>query len=194
LRARFYNPVIGRFTQEDVYRGDGLNLYAYCGNNPVGYYDPSGYYCASKEDTFNSTYDERIGQTPKSNGSWEDVRGESKFISSNPEVNEVLAKYGMDGVEYTNGIPNFTKAAWGGDIVIKNMQGGEYGRASNFAQAYAELSNKTGMPVKELKSIAKDFELTWHECNDMKTMQLIPTIINGKFGHLGGVGEINRGI
>nr|WP_242862319.1 RHS repeat-associated core domain-containing protein [Clostridium botulinum] len=29
LRARFYNPVIGRFTQEDVYRGDGLNLYAY---------------------------------------------------------------------------------------------------------------------------------------------------------------------
>ncbi|WP_394903740.1 RHS repeat-associated core domain-containing protein, partial [Clostridium butyricum] len=34
---------IGRFTQEDVYRGDGLNLYAYCGNNPIGYFDPSGY-------------------------------------------------------------------------------------------------------------------------------------------------------
>ena len=30
LRARFYNPVLGRFVQEDVYRGDGLNLYAYC--------------------------------------------------------------------------------------------------------------------------------------------------------------------
>ncbi|OOM11707.1 RHS repeat-associated core domain-containing protein [Clostridium saccharobutylicum] len=43
LRARYYNPVIGRFTQEDTYRGDGLNLYAYCGNNPVGYYDPTGY-------------------------------------------------------------------------------------------------------------------------------------------------------
>ena len=43
MRARFYNPVVGRFTQEDVYRGDGLNLYAYCGNNPVVYYDPSGY-------------------------------------------------------------------------------------------------------------------------------------------------------
>ena len=44
LRTRFYNPVIGRFTQEDTYRGDGLNLYAYCANNPVYYIDPSGYY------------------------------------------------------------------------------------------------------------------------------------------------------
>lgn len=35
--------MIGRFTQEDTYRGDGLNLYAYCGNNPVIYYDPSGH-------------------------------------------------------------------------------------------------------------------------------------------------------
>ena len=43
LRARYYNPVVGRFLQEDVYRGDGLNLYAYCENNPVVYYDPSGY-------------------------------------------------------------------------------------------------------------------------------------------------------
>ncbi len=43
LRARFYHPAVGRFLQEDVYRGDGLNLYAYCTNNPVVYYDPSGY-------------------------------------------------------------------------------------------------------------------------------------------------------
>jgi len=43
LRARYYNPKLGRFMQEDPYQGDGLNLYAYCANNPVTYYDPSGY-------------------------------------------------------------------------------------------------------------------------------------------------------
>ena len=43
LRARFYNPALARFMQEDTYRGDGLNLYAYCANNPVRYVDPSGH-------------------------------------------------------------------------------------------------------------------------------------------------------
>lgn len=43
LRARYYNPVIGRFTQEDTYYGDGLNLYQYCAGNPVRYRDPGGH-------------------------------------------------------------------------------------------------------------------------------------------------------
>lgn len=49
LRARFYNPVIARFTQEDTYRNDGLNLYVYCKNNPAFYLDPSGNNCGSKD-------------------------------------------------------------------------------------------------------------------------------------------------
>ena len=43
LRARYYNPTIGRFTQEDIYRDDGLNLYVYVMNNPLLWIDPSGY-------------------------------------------------------------------------------------------------------------------------------------------------------
>jgi RHS repeat-associated core domain len=47
LRARYYNPAIGRFTQEDVYRGTpdnplSLNLYTYSWNNPITYSDPTG--------------------------------------------------------------------------------------------------------------------------------------------------------
>jgi len=43
LRSRFYNSNIGRFTQEDIVYIDGLNLYAYCTNNPVIYDDPEGF-------------------------------------------------------------------------------------------------------------------------------------------------------
>ena len=63
LRARFYNPVIGRFTQEDTYYGDGLNLYQYCQANPVGYVDPSGHNCETTQSRYNSNEE----QHPKAN-------------------------------------------------------------------------------------------------------------------------------
>jgi RHS repeat-associated protein len=45
-KARLYNPVIGRFMQTDpLDYGDGLNWYAYVGNDPVNNTDPSGTQC-----------------------------------------------------------------------------------------------------------------------------------------------------
>jgi RHS repeat-associated protein len=49
LNARMYDPKLARFLQEDTYAGDvndplSLNLYTYCANNPVSYYDPSGHF------------------------------------------------------------------------------------------------------------------------------------------------------
>ena len=42
-RARYYNPNIGRFMQTDpIGYADGINWYAYCGNNPVMFFDPMG--------------------------------------------------------------------------------------------------------------------------------------------------------
>ena len=42
-RARYYKPSIGRFLQTDpIYYEDGLNLYAYCLNNPIKWTDPWG--------------------------------------------------------------------------------------------------------------------------------------------------------
>lgn len=43
-RARYYDPKIGRFISEDPIRFDGgLNLYAYVDNNPVNFFDPTGW-------------------------------------------------------------------------------------------------------------------------------------------------------
>ena len=42
LRARYYDPSIGRFTQEDPAK-DGLNWYSYTGGNPVLFIDPTGH-------------------------------------------------------------------------------------------------------------------------------------------------------
>ena len=49
LNARMYDPKIARFLQEDTYSGDpndplSLNLYTYCLNNPMVYYDPTGHW------------------------------------------------------------------------------------------------------------------------------------------------------
>ncbi|QNU68451.1 RHS repeat-associated core domain-containing protein [Ruminiclostridium herbifermentans] len=49
LNARMYDPKTARFLQEDTYLGDrsdtlSLNLYTYCANNPMIYYDPSGHF------------------------------------------------------------------------------------------------------------------------------------------------------
>ncbi|MBF0522507.1 MAG: hypothetical protein HQL24_05555 [Candidatus Omnitrophica bacterium] len=47
--ARYYNPELGRFVTADTivqapYNPQTLNRYAYCGNNPFNYVDPSGHF------------------------------------------------------------------------------------------------------------------------------------------------------
>ncbi len=54
LRARYYDPKVGRFISEDTYKGAvdnplSLNRYAYVENNPLAYIDPSGHCKAGKD-------------------------------------------------------------------------------------------------------------------------------------------------
>ncbi|WP_141669177.1 HNH endonuclease, partial [Bacillus wiedmannii] len=129
-----------------------------------------------------------------------------------PTLQKILNEAGINGIEYKNGVPDFSPVAKA-QFEIEYMLGGtgKHGtkaRTINFKQAdqklaeqlnnSPELASKFGMTPGKIKAgdiadYREEYKLTWHELNDVKTIQLVPSEINGKFGHLGGVGEINAG-
>lgn len=147
-----------------------------------------------------STYDERLKQTPKEDsdrGEWEGERGESKFIPNDQEIKDILKKYGLDGITYKDGIPDFSEVSEA-TVIIDNMT---ENRAENFKQCdekCAEQWNKeardgrTDWTARDVAQWRKENGYSWHERNDMKTCDLVPTKINDYFGHLGGVAECKK--
>ena len=140
-----------------------------------------------------SSQKERVDKTPVNNGVWTGVRGESTFIPDDPVLKKSLAKFGQEGVRYKNGIPDFSPFAKGQVEItemstnrLKNFNKGD----AKFADVY--LSKGENLTAKEVKEFRTSKNYTWHELNDGKTMQLIPTEINSRFSHLGGVGELNE--
>jgi rhs protein len=65
-------------------------------------------------------------------------------------------------------------------------------RNANFRQADELLARELEKTRREIVKFRKENKLTWHELNDMTSMQLVPSIINSKFGHLGGVSEVKK--
>ncbi len=65
-------------------------------------------------------------------------------------------------------------------------------RNANFRQADELLIRELEKTRREIVKFRKENKLTWHEFNDMTSMQLVPSIINSKFGHLGGVSEVKK--
>ena len=65
-------------------------------------------------------------------------------------------------------------------------------RNANFRQADELLVRELGKTRREIVKFRKENKLTRHELNDMTNMQLVLSIINSKFGHLGGVSEVKK--
>lgn len=143
-----------------------------------------------------SKYNARFVQTPKegSGGHWTGERGESTFVLDEP----ITCKNGtvVTEISYQNCVPDFSQYAYR-QITIASMTNN---RSSNFYQADQVLAEywssikfegKTSWTARDISNYRSKYGLTWHEMNNMKTMQLVPTEVNATWGHLGGVGEYN---
>lgn len=137
-----------------------------------------------------TSYTQRLAQTPVSNGSWSGNRGESVFTSTHPEVTPVMSERGVEGIRYANAYPDFSPVAHA-EVTIPNMT---KFRSSNFSQADAALAEIRGISPSEIREWRIKNKYTWHEVEDLQTMQLVPSVVNAKFGHVGGVGEIKAGM
>ena len=131
-------------------------------------------------------------------GHWEGERGNSKWfpnrdeIPKNPLTNpdgltwgQILDKYGIDGIEFKNGEPDFSPVAKG-TVEIDHFTDNRYGKGGNFDQACEKLAEQRGCTKEEVKAWMKENKYTWHDC---KTMDKVPTEIHGNIRHSGGISE-----
>ena len=130
------------------------------------------------------------------NGHWDGERGNSVWypdkdeVPKNPQTNpdglswkEILEKYGIDGIQFENGFPNFSEIAKG-EVEIEDFTDD---RDLNFTQADEKLADKLGCEPEDVEKWRKENKYTWHECSDCKTMQLVPREVHGNISHSGGI-------
>ncbi|PMH44654.1 hypothetical protein BCU68_12465 [Vibrio sp. 10N.286.49.B3] len=142
---------------------------------------------------------------PKNNGEWSGVPGDSDWKpdgdyvpqSQNPDGktwSEILKEYDIDSIPFKDGYPDFS------DIAEETVEIEDFteNRDLNFVQADRATADKwneegkdgrTDWKASEVKQYRKDNDLTWHECEDMKTLQLVPSEVHNNVPHSGGISE-----
>lgn len=160
-----------------------------------------------------NSYEVRINGTPANNPilvEYEGARGESKYIPSNRSaegivVIVILSEYGLNGIEYRNGEPDFEVCSEA-IVAVKAMTenrddyydlNGER-QLGNFSQADIELAKiwkfeekdgRKDWKARGVLNYRKVNGFTWHEKCDTETMVLVRLEINAYFKHIGGCSE-----
>lgn len=142
-----------------------------------------------------------------------------KSIPANPNTNpygktasQILKEnYMSDGVKFKNGYPDLSPAAKE-RVKIANMSAD---RAKNFAQgdsilaeklragkadqSFVQMLERNGIDPKyvtkgDIARFRGDAGLTWHEHQDMKTMQLLSKELHSMIPHSGGIAKVKQEI
>lgn len=127
------------------------------------------------------------------NGHWEGERGESQWCpdpdsipqKNNPENKtwrEVMDRFGIDGISFKDGEPDFSEISKG---EIK-LDAPESDRGMVFNEADEKLASEKGCSPEEVRQWRKEHGYTWHEKQDGLTVQKVPSIVHGNVSHMGG--------
>ncbi len=141
LRARYYNPIIGRFMQEDVYLGDGLNLYAYCGNNPVNYSDLSGYAKALPQTGNGCPPNGNIGE--HENDANNDNKSPDRYVDSEGNQYDKVSDYLPGDIQTVDGDPlMYSKNNGAGGTIVLSTDEIDYTSFQNTIEHYNQEGRK----------------------------------------------------
>ncbi|MBP3796639.1 MAG: HNH endonuclease [Ruminococcus sp.] len=159
-----------------------------------------GYEFYHKYNTPYSQYNARLVKTPVNGerGQWSGARGESDFVLKEPLVLSDGTK--ITKITYKNAVPDFSTYAKAEVKITMTKdrysikKDGIVGNFEKADQALAEHWTKIkykgkSWTAREIAQYRTDNKLTWHEMNNMESIQLVPTDVNSTFGHLGGVRE-----
>ena len=134
---------------------------------------------------------------PRTEGKWSGEAGNSDWHpnpesippdknGTNPEHKtweEILKEYNIDHIPYKDGYPDFSEICKG-QVEIDDFTDN---RKANFTQADEKLAEQRGCTPEEVKKWREEHGYTWHECEDCRTMQKVPTEVHGNVSHSGGI-------
>ncbi|QAB14616.1 HNH endonuclease [Hydrogenovibrio thermophilus] len=158
---------------------------------------------------FTSESDGLVKNLPVSNGEWKGDVGNSTWCPNdgytpqkhNPDNltwAEIKEKFGIEGIEFKDGEPNFSTISEASVGVVDFSTD----RKLNFMQADEQLAEKWTQEAKDGKEwtpsdvaeYRKANGLSWHERSDQKIMDLVPSLVHGNVPHSGGISAAKQGV
>lgn len=156
-------------------------------------------------------HDNLMGGLPTSNGHWVGEAGNSRWLPDgdytpkNRLYNNMYGKtwaqilrdnHCEEGIVFTNGEIDFARTGVvkaevsipSGIATCFNEQDLEKGKRTRLHDtAFAILAQQLGKSVNEVMKWKDENVYVWHECIDLKTLQLVPREIHDNVTHQGGV-------
>lgn len=110
---------------------------------------------------------------------------------TNPEHKtwgEISKQYDVEKISFKDGNPDFSEISKG-TVEIDEFS---IDRDINFTQADEKLAEIKKCEPEEVEAWRKSNKYTWHECENCRTMQKVPTEVHGNIPHSGGISNAKQ--